>query len=57
MGGLKRDSLAGESLDEDLLSSKKSEDKNKMANLLVVLVDHGAAVFELLVSEEESLLI
>ena len=51
-------SLAGQSLDEDLHStSTESEDQVKSGLLLNVIVREGSAVLELLASEDESLLI
>jgi len=54
---LKGDGLSSESLDEDLHTSTKSQDQVKSGFLLDVVVGKGAAVLELLSSEDESLLI
>jgi hypothetical protein len=54
---LKGDGLSGESLDEDLHSSSKSEDEMESGLLLDVVVLEGSAVFELLTGEDKSLLV
>ena len=54
---LKGDGLSSESLDEDLHTSSKSEDEMESGLLLDVVVGEGSAVFELLSSEDKSLLI
>jgi hypothetical protein len=54
---IKSDSLSGQSLDEDLHTTSKSEDQVKSGFLLNVVVRKGSAVFELFASEDESLLI
>ena len=51
------DGLSSEGLDEDLHTSSKSEDEMEGGLLLDVVVGEGSAVFELLSSEDESLLI
>ena len=51
------DSLAGQSLDEDLHASSESEDQMESRFLLDVVVSKGSAIFELFTSEDESLLI
>ena len=51
------DGLTSECLDEDLHSTSKSEDKVESAFLLDVVVAEGSAIFELLTSEDKSLLI
>ena len=51
------DGLSSHSLDEDLHSSSESEDQMKGGLFLDVVVGEGSAVFELLSSEDESLLI
>jgi len=51
------DSLAGEGLDEDLHTSSQSENQVESGLLLDVVVRQGSAVFELLSSEDESLLV
>ena len=51
------DGLASESLDEDLHTSTKSEDQVKSGLLLDVVVRKSTAVFKLLSSEDEALLI
>ena len=51
------DGLTGESLDEDLHSTSKSEDEMKSGLFLDVVVGEGSTVFELLTSEDKSLLI
>ena len=54
---IKGDGLAGEGLDEDLHTSSKSEDEVEGGLLLDVVVGKGSSVFELLTSEDESLLV
>jgi hypothetical protein len=54
---IESDGLAGESLNEDLHTTAKSEDQVKSGLLLDVVVGEGSAVLELLSSEDESLLI
>jgi hypothetical protein len=54
---IKGDGLASESLDEDLHTSTESEDQVKSGLLLNVIVRKGSAIFELLASEDQSLLI
>jgi len=54
---LKGDGLASEGLDEDLHSSSESEDEMKSAFFLNVVISQSSAVFELLSSEDQSLLI
>jgi len=54
---LEGDGLTGESLDEDLHSSSKSEDEMEGRFLLDVVVLEGSSVFELLTGEDKSLLI
>jgi hypothetical protein len=54
---LESDGLARESLDEDLHTATKTKDKMQGALLLDVVVGEGAAVFELLTSEDQSLLV
>ena len=51
------DGLAGESLDEDLHTSSKSENEMESGLLLDVVVREGSAILKLLSSEDESLLI
>ena len=51
------DGLSGEGLDEDLHSTSESEDQVEGGLLLDVVVREGPSVFELLSSEDESLLI
>jgi hypothetical protein len=51
------DGLASEGLDEDLHTSTKSEDQMKSGLLLDVVVRKSSAVFKLLSSEDEALLI
>ena len=51
------DSLSGQSLDEDLHTTSKSEDKMEGRFLLDVVVRKGSAILKLLSSENESLLI
>ena len=51
------DGLASESLDEDLHTTSESQDEMEGGLLLDVVVGEGSAVFELLSSEDESLLI
>jgi len=54
---LKSDGLASEGLDKDLHTTTQTKDKVKSRLLLDVVVAQGAAVFELLASEDEALLI
>ena len=54
---LEGDGLSSEGLDEDLHTSSKSEDEMEGGLLLDVVVGEGSTVFELLSSEDESLLI
>jgi hypothetical protein len=54
---VKSDSLAGESLDENLHTTTEAEDQMKSRFLLNVVVRKGAAIFELLASKDEALLI
>ena len=49
--------LSSKSLDEDLHSSSKSKDQVKGGLLLDVVIGEGSAVFQLLSSEDKSLLI
>jgi len=51
------DGLSGQSLDENLHTTSKSEDEMESGLLLDVVVGEGSAVLELLSSEDESLLI
>ena len=51
------DGLAGEGLDEDLHTSSESEHEVEGGLLLDVVVGEGSAVFKLLTSEDESLLV
>ena len=54
---IKGDGLSSQCLDEDLHSSSKSEDQVESGLFLDVVIGEGSAVFELLSSEDESLLI
>ena len=54
---LKSDGLASESLDEDLHTTTKSEYEMESRFFLNVIVGEGSTVFELLSSEDESLLV
>jgi hypothetical protein len=54
---IKSDGFTSEGLDEDLHTTSKSEDKMEGRFLLDVVVWKGSAVFELLSSEDKSLLI
>jgi len=54
---IKSDGLSSEGFDEDLHSSSKSQDQVESRLLLDVVVGEGSAVFELLTSEDKSLLI
>ena len=54
---LKSDGLASESLDEDLHTASKSEDEMEGRLFLDVVIRKSSAVFELLTSEDESLLV
>jgi hypothetical protein len=54
---LKSDGLASEGLDEDLHTTTQTEDKVESRLLLNVVVAQGATVFELLASEDKTLLI
>ena len=51
------DGLASESLDEDLHATSEAENQVESGLLLDVVVGEGSAVFELLASEDETLLI
>merc|ERR1711874_501639 len=51
------DGLSGEGLDEDLHTTSESEHKMEGRLLLDVVVGEGTAIFELLSSEDKSLLI
>merc|ERR1711986_30506 len=59
IGGLvlESDSLAGQSLDEDLHASSESENQMKGGLLLDVVVGESSSVLQLLSSEDQSLLI
>jgi len=54
---VKSDSLAGQSLDEDLHTTSKSQNQVKGGFLLDIVVGKSSAVFELLSGKDESLLI
>ena len=54
---LQRDGLAGEGFHEDLHPSAKTKDKVEGRLLLDVVVGEGAAVFQLLAGEDETLLV
>jgi hypothetical protein len=54
---IKSDGLTSKGLDEDLHSSSKSQDQMESRLFLNVVVREGSSVFELLSSEDESLLI
>jgi len=54
---LESDRLAGEGLDEDLHATTESKDEMESGLFLDVVIAEGAAVFELLTSEDEALLI
>jgi len=54
---LEGDGLAGQGLDEDLHTSTETEDQVESALLLDVVVGQGAAVFELLASKDQALLV
>ena len=54
---IKGDGLTSESLDEDLHTTSESEDEMEGGLLLDVVIGESSAVFELLSSEDESLLI
>jgi hypothetical protein len=54
---LKRDGLAGQGLDEDLHTTPEPEHKVEGGLLLDVVVGKGAAVLQLLASEDETLLV
>ena len=54
---IKSDGLTSEGLDEDLHTTSKSEDEMKSGLLLDVVIGKGSSIFELLTSEDESLLI
>jgi len=51
------DGLSSESLDEDLHTTSESENEMESGLLLDVVVGEGSTVFELLTSEDESLLV
>uniref|UniRef100_A0A453SVE9 Uncharacterized protein n=1 Tax=Aegilops tauschii subsp. strangulata TaxID=200361 RepID=A0A453SVE9_AEGTS len=54
---LQGDGLAGQGLDEDLHATTESEHQVECGFLLDVVVSQGAAILELLASEDETLLI
>ena len=54
---IESDGLAGESLNEDLHTTAKSEDQMESGLLLDVVVAKGSSVLKLLASEDEALLI
>jgi len=54
---IKGDGFTSEGLDEDLHTSSKSEDQVESGLFLDVVIGEGSAVFELLTSKDESLLI
>lgn len=54
---LQRDSLAGESLNEDLHAAAETKDEMKGGFLLDIVVRESTAVFKLLSSEDETLLV
>ena len=54
---IKGDGLTGQSLDEDLHTSSKSEDEMEGGLLLDVVIGEGSSILELLSSEDKSLLI
>jgi len=54
---IKSDGLTSESLDEDLHTTSKSEDEMESGLFLDVVIGEGSSIFELLSSEDESLLI
>ena len=54
---IKGDGFTSECLDEDLHTSSKSEDQVESGLFLDVVIGEGSAVFELLTSKDESLLI
>jgi hypothetical protein len=54
---IESDGLTGEGLDEDLHTTSKSEDEMEGRLLLDVVVLEGSSIFELLTSEDKSLLI
>merc|ERR1712007_269238 len=54
---IKSDSLTSQSLDEDLHTTSKSENEMESRFLLDVVIRESSTVFELLTSEDESLLI
>ena len=51
------DGLSGQSLDENLHTTSKSEDEMESGLLLDVVVGEGSTIFELLTSEDKSLLV
>merc|ERR1719318_288218 len=54
---LQGDSLASQSLDEDLHPTPQPEDQVEGGLLLNVVVGEGPAIFQLLASEDQSLLV
>jgi len=54
---LEGDGLAGESLDENLHTATETEDEMERGFLLDVVIRKGSAVFELLSSKNETLLV
>ena len=54
---IKSDGLSGKGLDEDLHTTSKSEDQMESGLFLDVVIRESTAIFELLTSENKSLLI
>ena len=54
---LKSNGLAGECLDEDLHATTQTEDEMESTLFLDVVIGEGTAVFELLASEDQALLV
>merc|ERR1712107_455720 len=54
---LQSDGFTSEGLDEDLHTSSQSENKMESAVLLDVVIGEGSSIFQLLSSEDQSLLI
>ena len=54
---LERDSLAGQRLHEDLHATAETKDQVKSRLFLDVVIRESAAIFELLASEDEALLV
>ena len=54
---LKSDGFAGQSLDEDLHSTAKSQNQMESRFLLDIVIRQGSSILQLLAGEDESLLV